>query len=271
MQLPEITLFTLTIVTVLVVALTINHQRIKKAKQAQYRQGLHWLKQLSVLLSLIQQHRGLTMAHINGDTSLAGQVSSIKQKVNSQIQRISQTQGTIADNYIWQGITDHWQRLANNYTSYESLYNFNQHCNMVTNILHLIEESAEEHHLQELQHQPDQYANMLWEKLLYSIEHIGQARAVGTAIAAAQSSTSVERIKLNYLKSCVEKSLLAEKQDFDLTIVKDLISTINKQLLIDKPTINAQDYFGLASQGMQTLLKQFDLYVNNLERLLAKQ
>lgn len=264
MLITEIILFVFFACVLIVITVMVNLFHVKKKKRLQYIEGLKWLKNLRLLLSLIQQHRGLTMGHINGDDSLTNRITTIKQNINRKISQINAHQSWISHNQIWPGITDHWSRLANNYLTYDSQYNYTQHCNMVTNLLHLIEECAENHHLQELRCDEKQPANILWDKLLVNVENIGQARAVGTSIAAAKTSTSVERIKMNYLQNCIKKSLLESEQTFDVSLINQLIRSINQEVIIEKPSIEAEVFFDLATDGIDILLAQFDLYLDKL-------
>ncbi|WP_413701167.1 hypothetical protein ACLKMH_05495 [Psychromonas sp. KJ10-10] len=134
------------------------------------------------MLALIQQHRGLTMGYLNGDKSLLKRINLLKQQVNQRLADIKNEQSSVANNLIWAGINDHWLRLSSNFTEYESDHNFRQHCTLIVNLQHLIEDSAEQHHLQELVCTNKKHANFLWAQLLNTAEHVGQARAVGTSI-----------------------------------------------------------------------------------------
>lgn len=264
-MLPNITLLLLLTLIIIFIAVYINYVNLKKKNKARHLEGLVFLKNLRILLTAIQQHRGLTMGYINGDKSLLNRISPIKQSINNRINSIQAQQSWDNNNLIWVGIIDHWGRLSNNYENHDSKYNFTQHCNLILNMLNLIEESAENHHLQELICSNNQHANFLWVQLLNAVEHIGQARAVGTSIAAAKQSTSVERIKLNYLQNCIKEFIENKEHKIDTRLIESLLKSINKEILIDVPSISASDYFNLATEVSEIILQQFDRYLDDLK------
>lgn len=264
MILSNITLLLLITLVLISIGVYINALSLKKKNKALNKEGLSFLKKLRVLLGAIQQHRGLTMGYINGDKTLLKRISPIKQKINSQIADIEKQNNWDKNNLIWMGIADHWSRLSNNYENHDSKYNFTQHCNLIMNLLNLIEESAEKHHLHELTCSNQLNANFLWGQLLKSAEYIGQARAVGTSIAAAKKSTSVERIKLNYLKNRIEEFANNKDHQIETHLIHALLHSINKEILIDLPKISANDYFNQSTEAIDLILTKFDNYLDEL-------
>jgi hypothetical protein len=240
------------------------YQKVKKSNKSRQLQGLLCLKSFRVLLALIQQHRGLTMGYLNGDKSLSTRINELKGQVNQQLLLIKKEQLILGNNLIWAGINDHWLRLSSNFTQHKSDHNFRQHCNLIINLQNLIEDSAEHHHLQELVCSNNQNANFLWTQLLNTAEHVGQARAVGTSIAAAKKSTSIQRIKLNYLKNFINEFLANENLQSDATSPKALLTAINQQILIDNPNIEAEEFFNLATSALDVIFGQFDYYLEDL-------
>lgn len=265
MQLSNLALIGIIVLILLSIFLYINNISIKKQNKARHSQGLVWLKNLRLLLTSIQQHRGLTMGYINGDKSLLNRITPLQQSIKNQINYIQSQPKWDQNNQIWIGILDHWKRLSKNYVNHDSKYNFTQHCNLVMNMLNLIEDCAETHHLHELKCSNNQYATFLWVQLLNAVEHIGQARAIGTSIAAAQESTSVQRIKLNYLQNCINDFVKNKEHQVDTSMISTLLHCINKEILIDKPTIAANDFFNLATDVSAVILKKFDDYLDDLK------
>lgn len=248
----------------LFVLLFFYYRKVTKINKKRYLQGLMCLNSFRQLLALIQQHRGLTMGYLNGDHSLLKRINLLEEKVNQHLAGIKKEQHSLASNLIWAGINDHWLRLSANFPQYESDHNFRQHCTLIVNLQHLIEDSAEYHHLQELVCTNKRHANFLWAQLLNTAEHVGQARAVGTSIAAAQKSTSIQRIKLNYLKNYINVFLSDENLSCDASAPRALLNAINNQILIDKPNIAAEEFFNLATATLDVIFGQFDVYLEEL-------
>lgn len=236
-----------------------------RKKKQRHLQGLLLLKSFKNLLTSIQQHRGLSMGYLNGDSSLLTRTNALKDDIDKQIKLINQAKGWTEDNLIWVGICDHWLRLSLNYSKYDSDHNFRQHCNLIINLLNLIEDCADNHQLQELLISNSENANFLWSQLLTTSEHIGQVRAIGTSIAAAKLSTSTQRIKLNYLHSCINLFLEQAHHNFDTHLLQELVKTTNEKLLIDKIDISAEVFFNLATSALSVLLDKFDLYLDDLK------
>tara|TARA_R110001583_G_scaffold22238_1_gene83531 strand:- start:1986 stop:2801 length:816 start_codon:yes stop_codon:yes gene_type:complete len=264
MLLLNVLIILLLFLIILFALLYFYYREVKKSNKSRHLQGLLCLNSFRHLLALIQQHRGLTMGYINGDHSLLNRIHSLKHQVNQQLSDIKKEQLGLASNLIWIGINDHWLRLSSHFAQYESDHNFRQHCNLIVNLQHLIEDSAEQHHLQELVCSNKQNANFLWNQLLNTAEHVGQARAVGTSIAAAKKSTSIQRIKLNYLKNYINVFLSNENLSSDAKSPRALLTAINNQILIDNPNIAAEEFFNLATAALDVIFGQFDDYLKEL-------
>jgi len=267
---PLLNVFIFILISQLAIAslLYCNHLHVKKANKLKQLQGLAWLSTFRHLLTAIQQHRGLSMGILNGDNSLSARITPLEEDINNQFISIESKEGWLTDNLTWLGISDHWLRLSNNYKKYGSAHNFTQHCHLIINLLNLIEECADNHHLQELTCSNKQNANFLWTQLLNTAEYIGQARAIGTSIAAAKKSGSLQRIKLNYLQNCINEFLAQPNQQLDTKLVAELLTTIDKNILCDRPNISAEAFFDLATSVLDSLLGLFDYYLDELQETL---
>ncbi|MDN4501223.1 nitrate- and nitrite sensing domain-containing protein [Alteromonadaceae bacterium BrNp21-10] len=245
----------------------VNHRLYKKNKILRYHLGLERLSLFRHLLAAMQQHRGLCNGYLNGDTSLLKRIESLQRNIDQHIKLILDCEtdaAWIRNNELWMGIEDHWGRLSVHFKHGDSSSNLNQHNSIISDLLYLIEECAENHQLQELAINPNLPAAFLWQQLLYSAEYIGQARAIGTGIAAAGMSTSVQRIKLNFLQTRIQELLnTSELQSVEGDINK-LIKAINQHILLDKPDVAADEYFNLATHTLNQVLERFDYFVRQL-------
>lgn len=244
----------------------LNHLYKKKINRERKLQGIALLKKLSPLLAAIQQHRGLTMGDLHGEAGLLKRIKPLEQTIDQQILVLNLEQGWLASNLTWQGINDHWLRISSNYKTYESDYNFRQHCTLITNILRLIEECAENYHLHENIYTNKDNTNLLWSQLLISAEHIGQARAIGTSIAKEKEYNNIQAIRLNSLKDSIhEFSVLQHSEIIEL---KELLNAISDNVLISSPNISAEEFFNLATLALEFLLNEFDDHLNDVKRSL---
>lgn len=259
----------LSIVAVTILLVFVNHRVQKQKKLKTYNAGVTWLALFKQLLTLMQQHRGLSMGYLNGNTNLLVRIHKLQAAIKSQISVINHNDPWVIDNGFWLGIQDHWTRLSNNFKHAEAEVNYDQHNRLIANLLFLIEECAENHHLQELSIYKTHSANFLWQDLLHAGEYIGQARALGTGIAAAKMSTSVQRIKLNYLISRINELIKQHNLTELDTDISLFIKTIKSDILIDIPKISSDSYFNLATNSLTKVMDKFDEYLTQLKVNLA--
>lgn len=253
------------IVTCLIAVIIFNSKRSTKAKERKLQQGLEWLTNFRQLLAFIQQHRGLTNGFINGDESLLANISPLQQKINQQITALNNQGQWVHNNDYWLGIADHWLRLSKRFSKSAAPVNYDQHNNLIASLLYLIEECAENHQLQELCVKEGYDASFLWQKMLYCCEYLGQLRALGTGIAAAKKSTSVQRIKLNYLRSRIEEFLKTPHFSDVESDIQLLLSTIEHDIIQTPPKIDAKDYFSLATASLDKVFSKFDQHLSALQ------
>ena len=258
-------LFTILFSTIIFLFFYLNHLHANKANKKRQLQGLSMLKKFRLLLTSIQQHRGLSMAYLNGDDTLLKRIKPLEKMINQTIGEINLEKEWLKDNLMWMGINEHWLRILMNYTKYENEYNFRQHCNLIMNLLILIEDCAVQHQLQELFSNKNKSTNFLWSQLLITAEHIGQVRAIGTSIAASKSSSSVQRIQLDYLQNCINEFSAKPNHQLDTTLIVKFLNTINNEILTSPPNMSAEEFFNLATSVIDVLLAKSDNYLNDLQ------
>ncbi|NHN37991.1 hypothetical protein G8764_11840 [Pseudomaricurvus alcaniphilus] len=248
-------------------SLLIRYQR--QARRQRQALGLRLLSGLRILLALVQQHRGLTNGYLNGSRELLAEIETVEHDVSRNFADIARIDPVLEGDDRWQGITQHWARLAGNYKRLESGYNLNQHNQLIKNVLLLIDAVAKRCELLLLRNQHQQPLHLYWRELLAVAEFIGQARAIGTGVAAACHCDRVSRRRLNDLcakirESSVRLQLQNGTADSSSSDIKQLLKCIDEQILTELPSISAPAYFALATQAIDSLLNQFD-------RLLKEQ
>ncbi|MCM2679066.1 nitrate- and nitrite sensing domain-containing protein [Echinimonas agarilytica] len=251
----------LTVCAMLVLLAVFSILKIRRSHArhlARYQHGIEWLQSLRAFLTPMQQHRGLTTAFLNGDKDMAIKIGQVQQQIERQIRALKSQGDWISSTSRWEGILDHWQRLSANYINHTPSYSLEQHNRLILNILHLIEDCAEQHHLQELTIDGQLSAEHLWQSLLFNAEFIGQARALGTGVAAAHHCGSVERIRLKYLHSKLSSYNQVCNNNLCRTKLTPLLASIQNEITIQEPSITATKYFGIATDALETVMKEFD-------------
>ncbi len=252
------------VVLIVMAVMGIRHRRKQRLKRQAV--GLSWLQSMRRLLSHIQQHRGLTNGFLNGGKDLLKDIHPLQRNISIDISDISRIDAWIEGNERWQSITQHWARLAGGFESNAADNNLVQHNNLIQSVLYLIDDMAQSHDLLLLKDDQNRPFHLSWRELLSAAEFIGQARAIGTGVAAAGSCDSISRIRLNFLcQKILENTArvwrdLAPQESQRLSVDK-LVTCINEQVVHERVGIQAADFFYVASQALDSLHEQYDSIV----------
>ena len=168
----------------------------------------------------------------------------------------------IRGNVKWSSLVDHWTRLGLSYLQGDADNNFKQHNILIANLLYLIDDVADAHHLSKI---TGDAMDTDWRYLLSIAEYIGQARALGTGVAAKGECSSVLRIQLNHLRNKIASSVDSSWPDKSRVEIQQLLRCIETELIIERPSIQAVDYFTLASRCIEHVLDQFDRQIDRLQ------
>lgn len=258
----------------LIVALAIKkpwHHPVRRSE------GVQLLNGLRQLLEHLQQHRGLSTGYLRGDQSLKSKVDDTRASIRSDLRRLNET--ALCDHDRWVAFKDHWSRLEQSALSLPVSDNVQQHNHLIANMLQLIEDIAAQNNLLYLTH-PGDGISILWRELLYTTEWLGQARALGTGIAAAGQSSGVERIRLGFL--CERIQTLSTIAHADLEghstsglqslkqagqTVSTLLSIIENEFLsANKPNLPATDYFDQATRAISAQFAVVDEMLAALQK-----
>lgn len=225
-------------------------------------QGLAYIKNLRLLLTHMQQHRGLTTGYLSGNQDLGEDIALLGKRIARDIQDSQAVGNWLQPNAIWQNILDHWERLSAHFSNNDINQNLRQHNLLISNLMYLIDDLAEAHRLQRnvaLTKEPED-----WRDLLVIAETIGQARALGTGVAAKGICTSVQRIQLHHLCHQIEQHLQKPLPDLTQVGIRELLACIQQKVVLDRPGISAPEYFKLASSSLNLVLELFDSQINRL-------
>lgn len=249
----------------IVMGLTVwaSNRATLRRRQGRQAKGLLWLSSLRELLSNIQKHRGMSNGFLNGGHDLINDIERLQRNVSRDLSNIASVDDSIEDNSRWQGITQHWARLAGNYQNHDSAYNLAQHNMLIKNLLYLIDDLAQDCDLLLLKNREDKPLHLYWRELLAAAEYIGQARAIGIGVSTAEHCDSVSRIRLNYLCQQIEGNTERLWREIgsdpkQTSCIEKLVSCIHHQLVLDTPSISPSEFFSVATDAIDSLLEQFD-------------
>ncbi len=238
---------------------------------------------LKKLLTEIQQHRGMVSAYLSGDKTFSHKISQLQITINKRIPEIidllqHSSQDQHSQEFVL--INQSWSKLhplvLNHLSKQES---FEQHCALIVNILNLIRDISEKSQLHQYGICPYSVVEILWHLLLDASEAVGQARAIGSGVAAAGCCQVIERIKLGFLVTRIRDAMKRADTGIDNaqidvitsdfrnkgrrilhTNIEDFIRLIEHKLLLpDKPQVDSTSYF---NQATETLTEIFELFDN---------
>lgn len=242
--------------------LMLSLRRKKNQANQLFIRGIEYIKLLRSLLTYVQQHRGLTTGFINGNLSARPDIEALDMRIQRLMADLEATGDWMIENVKWSSLIDHWTRLGMGYLQGDADKNFKQHNILIANLLYLIDDVADAHHLSKL---TGDAMDTDWRYLLSIAEYIGQARALGTGVAAKGECSSVLRIQLNHLRNKIASSVDSSWPEKSRVEIHYLLRCIESQLIVDKPSIDASEYFKLATRCIEHVLEQFDRQIDRLQ------
>ena len=222
------------------------------------KESLQQIINLKNLIKLTQNHRGISYRVLNSDPSRRNELTTIEKQIESLLSELNELNNLEVTIEYWTSFCDHWSRLKTHNLTISADNNLEQHNRLINVLLVIVEDLSEYGHWQDInpQGQPLQIQQLI--NLLTVAEWVGQARALGSGILASGNSTSVERIRMHFLKSKLleHESVCGEFTHFPLT---PLIEMIDQHLLAEEPTsLSSNEYFEIASRTIAILMERFD-------------
>jgi hypothetical protein len=263
---------------IIVIIITINWRQ-KKSWQL-YSTSLPNIILLKSLITLLQKHRGMCASYLQGDQDSLKVIKRLSTKITPLVEQLNNTK-MVNQHQRWLGFIDHWQRLKNHAIKLSVEKSFEQHTDLVGNLLYLLEDTAEQQGLTKSTFIHIPHISMLWRELPFTAEYIGQSRALGMAVTTAGIATQVDKVKLGYLETKISQlakdvfqqiqensSGKSEQQQFIKLASQACIkftNIINQELLTEKGvTISANDYFAAATWSMDAIHRLLDSELQEL-------
>jgi hypothetical protein len=255
------------------------HRRLQRQKRQHIQLNIRQLALLRALISGFQRHRGLSNGVLCGDASLSHDLVTARQGLDQHIRAAQEFDSTHRDS--WNSLIDHWSRMREGHGS-DRANNLLQHHLIIRNSIFLMEDVANEIDLTEGRAELG-YLPCIWREVVQAAEWAGQARALGTGIAATGQSSPEQRVRMRFLYQKIE--LLAgtafatlqrhatdhpQADVFGLQhreqVVEDFLRCTKEELLDqEQPVIAAKTYFQRATQGIDELLALVDAALAQLQ------
>lgn len=253
---------------------TIKYWLSNKKKQAdKIKLGLALIVHIQKIISSCQQHRGISNAILQGNTSLKIQLVSIQ----SQLDKLIAEGNSLGLNKFpqWESFVGHWPKLKmhalnRDLTSQNLL---RQHNVMVYGHLSLLDDLMSHYELTWIMLGSSIHMSQLCIDTLKVAETIGQSRAIGSGVCSRGECLGIDKISLSFLRisiitptnelltelAQVDDSLLQSQLKSSSKLIRDgvdnLIATIENKVLIDgRIDMDSSEFFKMATQPIDALL-----------------
>jgi len=252
------------------------YRRMRRRQQQQLRSGIEQLRLLRILLADFQKHRGLSTGVLSGDSSLQNDLSITRNQLDKSISQALQLETRHQPE--WLKLIEQWQQIRQGSES-SAAANLLSHHDLIRTTTFLIEDIAGE---LDLSSSPAQLGNLscIWREVVQTAEWTGQARALGTGIAAERSSSAAQRVRLKFLHAKIKQlstnafATLAQSETGQLNLQQPR-QTINAFLLCleqellncENPKIEAKLYFDQATLAINDLLGMLDAALKDLQHV----
>jgi len=276
-------IYLIILLLIILFSVSLHHYKIKKQKNLQ-RQGLVNIAHIKLLISIVQTHRGLSSAWLNGDLSKQAMLLKLEQQAHQEIEQLN-NKNSVDKNGRWGSFTDHWGRLNKHDDTRDAENNFKQHTQMIASLLYLLEDEAERSHLNTMSLPNLPNIGFVWRELVATAEIIGQSRAIGTGVATSKKCTSVNKIRLSFLQQNMQKTIndtlpkltslegFTSKHSELLKAAKSKMEFLSKTIECELITaneisINQDEYFALATNSIKALDEIFNHQVEQIEKII---
>lgn len=254
-----------TLVMLLTVLFCLESQR-RSQRCEQRRNGLQAVQQGISLMTVVQQHRGISAALLNGDQSFAPRQVAKQAEIGAALAALTLTlerdPALSSSRGDLKSLGDDWEALRGKVRSLDATLSYIEHTDLVRRILHFIGDIGERAGLLETR---DSRAVKLLETLLLRlpllVETVGQVRAMGTGFAAKGKCGAVGRIRLAFLGrriddclSQIDPSLKDIGQDSQEK-VKTLLQVLTTRIVaVEHIDIAPERYFQVSTDAIDACL-----------------
>lgn len=263
-------------------------RRSRRESLALRLEGIRVNRLVERLLIDLQQHRGMVNAFLSGDNSFGSKIEQKQAAIGQDIAALDALHGQgLMTKHRWEGIRSAWQALRAEAMALPAEESFRRHSELIRAVLYSMGDIAERSQIIGVCAADFTLVDALWSKLPAVAEGLGQARGMGSSVAAKGYCSSVARVKLRFLEEhigetvvCVDNDLAhadtaeaaAFKRAWGAThvAVREFLALLDEKLInVERPTIDAGHYFSAGTKAMDAVFHAFDQACDALESTLA--
>jgi len=270
----------------------------------QERQGIVYSRELRQLLDHLQRHRGMMNAYLSGDGSFERDMMTVRQQIRESVTAIDHVDERLGSKLQtsarWHDIRASWQRMEasafrlqpeESFDLHSELIrdSFDLHTMLIAEVLDLIGQVKDSSGLAR-DPDPDSYYMMdtVLGKVPGIVEELGQARGIGSGIAAKRTADDTERRELMVADGMIRAAL----RDMELgkdssarTILNDelqaalldheesvesFLELLNREIIeAERIAIASAAYYDQATVAIDSGYRLFDLKAPVLDAMLS--
>ncbi|MBX3086725.1 MAG: response regulator [Anaerolineae bacterium] len=261
------------------------------------RKGLQYNSPLVALVQTVQEHRSLTNAYLNGDTTRKDDITAREKEIANEITAVDAVDKMLGKGLrttsAWEAIKAKWNTLENDGLTLTASVNYAQHSTLINDMLKL---STQIGNNSQLILDPDIDTYYLMDnvitKLPLTAEYLAQMQAIGMQILVRGSASAEDRSNLVILSGLVRTTVDTTKQGFDYAYgvnpnlrgqfeqsISQHESTIGAFLdMVDQRlvkalnlTVDLQGYYDSASDAIGTAFSLYTSSTASLDDLLGQR
>lgn len=283
----ELIFFLLLIIVVIGIAYAANKYSWRECLATRL-EGIRINRLVKQLLIDLQQHRGMVNVFLSGDKSFKARIEQKQTAIVQDIAALDAAHGLgLMTAKRWEGIREDWRSLSREALSLPAEASFKRHSELIRDVLYSMGDVAERSQISGMCAADTALVDALWSKLPSVAESLGQARGIGSSVAAKSYCSSVARIKLRFLEERVSETMASVNNELshaDLSqtasftqawkethaAVQAFLKLLDEKLLSgERPSIDAEHYFSAGTKAMDAVFHAFDQASSALENACA--
>lgn len=251
-------------------------------------EGIRINRLIKQLLLDLQQHRGMVNAFLSGDNSFKPKIEQKQTAIGKDIAALDAccSQGLITVKR-WENTRSAWQTLRMAALTLPAEESFRRHSELIRDVLYSMGDVAERSYITGKCATDSALVSALWTKLPAVAEGLGQARGVGSSVAAKGYCSSIARVKLRFLEERVSETIgwvnddlahadrtqaasFAQAWSETHSAVQEFLALLEEKLInAEHPAINAEHYFNAGTKALDAVFHAFDQASSALENALT--
>lgn len=266
------------------------NRKDRKSRLSLRLEGIRTNRLVKQLMINTQMHRGMVSAFLSGDKSFRPRIEQKQTEIDRDIASLDplRDQGLMTP-ARWEGIKRDWQGLRKEAVTLSLEDSFHRHSDLIRGILYTMGDVAGRSQIAGASEADAALVNALWSDLPSAAEGVGQARGLGTGVAAKGYCAGVARIKLRFLEERIRETMAHVNRDlasagrsqslepaitqaWDATdkTVHEFLAMLEKELInAEQLTIAADHYFSASTKSLDAMFKVFDQASDALEKSAA--